>query len=417
MNLIEKILARESRRPSVVPGDVVVVDVECALMHDLSARSARRVFEEQVGGEIAHPDRLVVVFDHLFSPPSEDRAEVLRATRVFCRDRGITLFDCGNGNLHQVAAQAGLIRPGALVVGSDSHAPVHGVFGAFSAWLGNDSYAATVMPFSRAWFRVPETIRIELVGETRPGTTARDVALWLTGRIGEGALNYQAIKFCGEYVDGLSVWDRWLLTLMAVDIGAKCAYLEPDATTEAFAASVGIEEYETVRDDPGTEFAATWRWDVGDIEPQLAVPPSVGNVHPVADFAGTRVDWAELGGHGGGRLDDVLMARDVIAARPKDPHVNFNVVPGTRHVFAEALTAGAVRDLHAGGATWFPPSTGANQALNMGAMADGESMISTHVRNFPGRNGSPKAEMYLGSALTVAASAAHGVITDPREML
>jgi 3-isopropylmalate/(R)-2-methylmalate dehydratase large subunit len=417
VNLIEKILARESGKRSVQPGDVVVVDVELALLHDLSARSARKVFEEKVGGDIAHPERITVVFDHLFSPPSEDRAEVLRATRVFCRQYGIPLYDCGNGNLHQVAAQAGLIRPGALVVGSDSHAPVHGALGTFSAWLGNDSYAATVMPFSRAWFRVPETVAIELVGDTPPGTTARDVALWLTAQIGEGTMNYQAVKFHGEYVRNLSFWDRWLLTLMAVDVGAKCVYIEPDQTTADFAASVGVTDYEFVTDDPGTEFADSWRYDVTGLPPQIAAPPTVGNVHPVADYAGVRLDWAELGGHGGGRLDDVLAAASVLGAHPKHQETNFNVVPGSRHVFSEALRLGAVGTLHENGATWFPPSTGGNQAVNMGAMAEGETMISTHVRNFPGRNGSPKASMYLASALTVAASAANGKITDPREML
>ena len=347
MNLIEKILARESSRSKVEPGDVVVVDVECALLHDLSARSARRVFEEQVGGELAHPDRIVVVFDHMFSPPTEDRATVLRATRQFCRERGLRLFDCGNGNLHQVAAQNGLIRPGALVIGSDSHSPVHGVFGAFSAWLGNDSCAATVLPFSRAWFRVPETILIELTGEPRPGTTARDIALWLTGRVGEGALNYQAIRFCGDYIDGLSLWDRWLFTLMAVDIGAKCAYMEPDEEVERFAASVGVDGGELLRDDPGYRYAQRWSWDVSAVEPQIAVPPTVGNVHPVSEYVGTPVDWAELGGHGGGRQVDFELALDAMGDGTCSPTVNFNLVPGTRHVFSQALESGLVADLHA----------------------------------------------------------------------
>jgi 3-isopropylmalate/(R)-2-methylmalate dehydratase large subunit len=417
VNLVEKILARESGRGQVAPGDVVVVDVERALLHDLSARSCRKVFEEKVGGEITHPDRIAVVFDHQFSPATEERAEILRATRVFCRRYGIPVFDCGSGNIHQVAVQAGLIRPGALVVGSDSHSPVHGALGAFSASLGNDSYAATVMPFSRAWFRVPETIEIELTGQTPSGTTARDVALWLTAQIGEGALNYQAVKFHGEYVQSLSFWDRWLLTLMAVDVGAKCVYIEPDQVTEDFARSVGVTDYEVVTDDPGTTFAASWSWDVSGLPPQIAAPPTVGNVHPVTDYMGITVDWAELGGHGGGRLDDVLTAARVLDGHPVYQYTNFNIVPGTRHIFAEALRLGAMATLHDNGATWFPASTGANQAVNMGAMSEGETMISTHVRNFPGRNGSPKSQMFLASALTVAASAVNGKITDPREML
>src|SRR5262249_7899757 len=158
---------------------------------------------------------------------------------------------------------------------SDSHAPVHGALGAFAASLGNDSYAATVMPFSRAWFRVPETIEIELVGETPPGTTARDVALWLTGQIGEAAINYQAIKFHGESVRTLDFWDRWLVTLMAVDVGAKCAYIEPGQTVADFATSVGVTDYEFVTDDADATFAASWRWDVTGLPPQIAAPPTV----------------------------------------------------------------------------------------------------------------------------------------------
>ncbi len=150
---------------------------------------------------MAHPERIITVFDHQFSPPTEDKATILRANREFCYRYGMPLYDCGSGNIHNVAVQNGHVKPGALVVGSDSHSPVQGVMGCFCAALGNDSYAATVMPFSKAWFRVPETIRVELTGQTKPGTTPRDVALWLCATIGEGKLNYQAIKFCGEYID------------------------------------------------------------------------------------------------------------------------------------------------------------------------------------------------------------------------
>ena len=417
MNLIEKILAKKSGRTKVAPGDVVVCEVDCALMHDLSARSCRLVFEKQVGGHIAHPERLITVIDHMFSPPTEEKAAILAGIRDFSYRHGMPLYDCGSGNIHNVAMQMGHIRPGDLVAGSDSHSPVHGVMGTFCASLGTDSYAATVMPHSKAWFKVPETIRIEITGQTRPGTTARDVALWLCAEIGEGAINYQAIKFCGEYIDSLSFWDRWLFTLMAVDVGAKCAYMEPDKTTIDFATSVGVKDYEVLKDDPGTTFSANWTYDVSTLEPQISFPPTVGNVAPIREYAGTPIQWAELGGHGGGRLLDVELAAHVLAKKAKHERVNFNVVPGTRHVFAAASRSGDVALLHERGATWFPASTGSNQAVNMGAMAAGEAMISNHVRNFPGRNGSPKAQMFLASSLSVAAAAATGKITDPREFL
>jgi 3-isopropylmalate/(R)-2-methylmalate dehydratase large subunit len=417
MNLIEKILARSSGRAKVAPGDVVVSEVDCALLHDLSARSCREVFEKKVGGELLHPERIITVFDHQFSPPTEEKAAVLLANREFCYRHGMPLYDCGSGNIHNVAMQNGHIKPGAMVVGSDSHSPVHGVIGCFCASLGNDSYAATVMPFSKAWFKVPETINIDITGQTMPGTTPRDVALWLCAQIGEGKINYQAIRFCGEYIDSLSVWDRWLFTLMAVDVGAKAAYIEPDATTIAFADSLGLTDYEIVTDDPNTTYVANWRWDVTGLEPQICFPPTVGNVVSIRDYVGTPVQWAELGGHGGGRLDDVETAARVLAQKPKHDRINFNIVPGNRHIFSEAAKSGDLELLHRQGATWFPASTGANQAVNMGAMAAGEAMISTHVRNFPGRNGSPKANMFLASALTVAAAATAGKIIDPREFI
>ena len=417
MNMLEKILAKRSGRKKVAPGDVVVCEVDCALLHDLSARSCRVVFEKQVGGKLAHPERIVTVFDHQFSSPTEEKANSLHGTRQFCYRNDMPLFDCGSGNIHNVAVQYGYIRPGELVVGSDSHSPVQGAMGTFCASLGNDSYAATVMPYSKAWFRVPETIRVEITGQTRPGTTARDVALWLCATMGEGKVNYQAMKFCGEYIDSLSFWDRWLITLMAVDVGAKCAYIEPDKVTTDFADSLGLKDYEVLKDDPGTKFVEEWRYDVSKLEPQVSFPPTVGNVANVRDYAGTPIQYAELGGHGGGRLLDVELAAHVLAKKPKNGRVNFNIVPGSRHVFSEAARSGAVALLHERGATWFPASTGSNQAVNMGAMAAGETMISNQVRNFPGRNGSAKANMFLASAMTVAASATAGKITDPREFL
>lgn len=417
MNLIEKILARSSGRAKVKPGDVLVCDVDCALLHDLSAQGCQEVFEQEVGGAIARPEHIVTVFDHQFSPPTEEKARDLARTRAFCLEHGMTLYDCGNGNIHNVAMQQGHIKPGMLVVGSDSHSPVQGVIGCFSTSLGNDSYAAMVMPHAKTWLRVPETVEVELTGQTPKGTTARDIALWLCAQVGEGHLNYQGIKFSGEYIASLPFWDRWLFPLMAVDVGAKCAYIEPDAETLAFARSIGLDDYEVVTDDPGTVFAGHLRYDVGKVEPQISFPPTVGNVAPIRDYVGTPIQWAELGGHGGGRTIDVRAAAHVLAQKPKARGVNFNIVPGNRQVFADAVASGDAAILHGQGATWFPPSTGSNQAINMGAMAAGEAMISTHVRNFPGRNGSPKASMFLASPLSVAAAATAGKIVDPRDFV
>jgi 3-isopropylmalate/(R)-2-methylmalate dehydratase large subunit len=416
VNLVEKILARAGGRASVEPGDIVVADVDRLIMHDLSGYLTAKVFEDEVKLPIRYPERVVMVFDHHFAPATEQQAAVLKSNREWARRHGIHLFDCGSGNIHNVAVRRGLIRPGMIVVGSDSHTPVHGVLGALAVALGNDSHAGTVLPYGKAWFKVPHTVRIELDGVVAPGTSPRDVALWLVGQMGEGSMIYAALEFAGPYVKALPFWDRWLFPLATVDLGAKCGYVEPDEVTEAFATGLPGAPYELMERSDGGEAATIRRYDVGGLGPQVACPPTVGNVKPVEAVAGTPVQWAELGGHGGGRLEDIRLAAAVLRDRKVHPDVRFNIVPASREVFAEAERSGLVLPLHEAGATWFPPSTGSNQAANMGAMAAGEAMISTHARNFPGRNGSSEAQMYLASAASVAASAVTGHITDPREI-
>lgn len=412
MTFAERVLARASGQPRVAPGEVVIAEIDLLILHDLSGYLTAKVFEERVGRPVAHPERVVMVFDHIFSPATERDANVLQFNRAWANRHGIKLLDCGNGNIHNAVVRNGYVAPGMIVVGSDSHTPVHGALGAFAAGLGNDSHAGTVLPYGKAWFRVPSTIRIELTGTLRGGATMRDVALWLVGEIGEGGAVYKALEFTGPLVEAIGPEDRWLLPLITVDVGAKSGYVEPDERTRAFLHSVGVpaDAGHELSPDGHAEYEATWTYDVSELVPQVASPPSVGNVGPVASIAGTPIQWAELGGHGGARIEDIRVAAEILDRRPKDPGVRFNIVPSSRQVFAQAVSEGLVGRLHAAGATWFPPCTGSNQAVNMGAMAAGERMISTHSRNFPGRNGSTEAEMYLASAETVAASAALGEI-------
>jgi 3-isopropylmalate/(R)-2-methylmalate dehydratase large subunit len=417
MNLVEKVLARASDRQSVEAGEVVVANVDRLVMHDLSSYLTSRVYEERIGTPLPYPERVVIVFDHHFSPPTEQQADVLNANRAWAKKRGAQLFDCGNGNIHHVLMRNGLAQPGTIVVGSDSHTPVHGAVGALAVALGNDSHAGTVMPFGKAWFKVPEVIQIEISGEPAPGTTARDVALWLVKELGEGSLIYKGIEFTGPYIKGLTFWDRWLFPVLCVDLGAKCGYIEPDDVTREFVATLPGSRPELIVNGDGDNITEVRRFDVDGLGPQVACPPTVGNVVAVDQVVGTSLQWAELGGHGGGRLEDIELAAAIMKGRRVHPDLRFNVVPSSRDVFTQALNAGLVAALHEAGATWFPPSTGSNQTANMGAMSAGEAMISTHSRNFPGRNGSAKAHMYLSSALTVAASAVEGRIADPRALL
>jgi 3-isopropylmalate/(R)-2-methylmalate dehydratase large subunit len=415
---VEQILARASGQASVRPGEIVVANVDRLIMHDLSAYLTAKVFEEQVGGTIRYPDRVLIVFDHNFSPATLTNAEVLKYDRQWAARHGVQVADCGSGNIHNVVARRAGIKPGMVVVGSDSHTPVHGAVGAFATGLGNNSHAGTVLPFGKAWFRVPDTALVRLEGANAPGVSARDVALWLVGAIGEGGARYLALEFGGEYVESLPFWDRWMFPLITVDVGAKSGFVRPDDVTRRHLEHQGIPWTEDPLSEPLPlgEYDTIWQWDVSDLGPQVACPPSLGNVKPIEAVAGTPVQTAELGGHGGGRIEDIRVLAEVLSRHPKHPDVRVQVVPSSREAFHDALAEGLVETLHAAGATWFPPSTGSNQAVNMGAMAAGEAMVSTHARNFPGRNGSPEASMYLASALTVAASAVQGCLADPREL-
>jgi homoaconitase/3-isopropylmalate dehydratase large subunit len=228
---------------------------------------------------------------------------------------------------------------------------------------------------------------------------------------------YKALEFAGPTIQAASVSDRLLFTLMAVDVGAKTGYVDPDEKTVAYTRQWTDRPFEVLRNDPDATYEHEWRLDVGQLEPQVACPPTIGNVHPVSTVAGTPITHAEIGGHGGGRIDDVRVLAAMLEGHQVHPDVRLQVVPNSRWVFLQALREGLVESIYRAGGNWFPAGAGSNQATNMGALAPGERMLSTQPRNFPGRNGSPEAEVFLASAATVAASAIRGTIADPREFV
>jgi 3-isopropylmalate/(R)-2-methylmalate dehydratase large subunit len=419
MNVIEKILAAKSGKRAVEPDEVVITSVDLMVMHDLSANFVMKVFEGEMGAAaLANPDKLVFAFDHNFAPATREAAEALAAVRKFAaRHKVRHLFDSGCGSIHHVIMEAGLAAPGMVIVGCDSHTPMYGGLGAFATGIGNNSMAALGFAHESGWFKVPHTIKLHFHGAMGPGVMARDVSQYTIGRLGEDGAIYKAIEYAGPYIEGLSVVDRCLFPLQAIDVGGKCGYINPDAKTAEFVRALpGERSVELVRNDPDVRYAEVIDIDVGAIEPQIACPPTVGNVKPIDAAVGIPIDVAEAGGSTGGRLSDIRTLAKCFANAKVHPGVRLQVVPATRGVYLAALREGCFEILHQAGANIFPPSAGSNQAFNMGALAADEVMISTQARNFPGRNGHPKARHFLGSALTVAASAINGKITDPRSL-
>jgi 3-isopropylmalate/(R)-2-methylmalate dehydratase large subunit len=317
--------------------------------------------------------------------------------------------------LHHVIIENGLWAPGQVIIGCDSHTPIYGALGVFATGVGNNSMAALGFQHGRAWFRVPATIQVFLHGTTPNGVAPRDVAQYVVGHMGEDSAIYRAIEYGGPYIQSLSIEDRMLFPLMSIDLGAKASFINPDEKTTAYAQSLSnFKDFDLMTNDAKVNYEKVIDIDVSKLEPQVACPPTVGNVKPVGDVAGVPIDIAEIGGSTGGRLDDLRVAASVLRGRRVPSDVRLQVVPANRSVYKSALKEGLIEVLHDAGAVIFPPSAGSNQAVNMGAMAEAEVMISNQARNFPGRNGHPKARHYLGSARTVAASALTGKITDPR---
>lgn len=418
MNMVEKILAKASGRKQVAPGEIVVAKVDLMVMHDLSSNFVMKVFENEMGGgSIARPDRIAFVFDHNFSPASLEAAEALAAVRGFVSKHKIDhLFDSGSGSLHHVIIESGLWGPSQVIIGCDSHTPIYGALGAFATGVGNNSMAALGFGRDLAWFRVPETILVELRGEPGNGVSARDISQFLVGHLGEDGAVYKAVEYGGSYIEALSIDDRLLFPLMSIDLGAKSGFINPDDKTLEFARRFsGCKDFELFKNDPGTTYADIIEIDISKIEPQVACPPTVGNVKSVREVIGVPVQVAEIGGSTGGRLVDIRVIAERLKGRHVYSGVRLQVVPATRGVYLAALREGLLESLVEAGATIFPPSAGSNQAFNMGALTRDEVMISTQARNFPGRNGHPEARLYLASAGTVAASALAGKIADPRE--
>jgi 3-isopropylmalate/(R)-2-methylmalate dehydratase large subunit len=416
MNMIEKILARASGKKQVAPGDVVVANVDRMVLHDLSSNLVAKVFEQEMGGgEIFDPSRIVFVFDHTFSPPSQRDAEVLTEARRFATKHGIRVFDSGSGSLHHVIIENGLWAPGQVIIGCDSHTTAYGALGVFSTGVGNNSMAALGYAHGKCWFRVPQTFQVFLHGQLRRGATPRDVAQYLEGFLGEDNAVYQAVEYAGPFIESLSMEDRLLFPLMSIDLGAKCGFINPDEKALEFARTHSrSSKWEMFTNDPNGKYERVVDIDVSTLEPQIACPPTVGNVKPVGEAVGIEIQLAEIGGSTGGRLCDIRTLAQRLEGEHVHPNVRMQVVPATRGIYLAAIKEGLIEVLMEAGAIIFPPSAGSNQAVNMGAMSEGEAMISNQARNFPGRNGHPKARVYLASADTVAASALAGKITDPR---
>ena len=412
MHAIEKILAKAAGKETVVTGEIVNCKVDLAGINDLYLQTIRS-FYEMGGSKVHDPGKVVVFLDHYAPASTITQADNQKQFREFCWSQGIDLLmDIDQGVCHQVLADKGLSYPGMVLVVTDSHTTTHGAFGAFGTGVGATDLA-TIMLTGQLWFRVPEIIRINLEGKLPRGVYAKDIILKVIGELGAEYGVYKAVEFTGSALQHLSVSERMAMCNMTTEMGAKTSYIQPDAITLDFLKDKVKHEYEIFTTDPGYQYAAEHTFDVSNLTPQVAAPHSVDNVFAIAEHIGRPVNQAFLGTCTGGRVEDLAVAAQILKGKKINPRTRLVVVPASKGVFLEAMAKGYIQTLVEAGATFVTPGCAACLGTHQGMIASGETCITASSRNFPGRMGHNKAEIFIGSPAAVAAAALEGKIVDP----
>ena len=419
MHALEKILAKNSGRASVAAGEIVTAKIDFAEINDLYLQTVYS-FYEMGGKRVWDRERAAFVFDHYAPAPTIKTAANQREMREFARKNDLRFhFDTNSGVCHQVMPEAGVVYPGMIVVATDSHTTTHGAFGAMGTGCGATDMACILMT-GEMWMRVPEVIEIRLEGQAPKGVFPKDVILHVLGRIRADGAVYRAIDFTGSYVEGLDVAGRMTVCNMAVEMGAKTAYMQPNQDVLEYVSKRAVRPFEVMETDPGFKYAERYVFDVSKLEPELACPSSVENVHTLQSVIAdgpVRLDQGYIGSCTGGRVEDIAVAAKILRGRHIPAWTRLIVIPASAEVMQDCMAAGYIQDLMAAGATISTPGCGACLGAHEGILAPGEVCITSTNRNFPGRMGSTEARMYLASPATVAASLLNGCITDPRPYL
>ncbi len=413
----EKILAKKAGVDSVVPGRIVTVRPDHLLTHDNTSAIIAKVNRELDEYGLVSRDLPVIALDHVVPAATEKAAEGHKRVREFVEKYRVKhFFDVGEGVCHQLMLEKGLALPGTLVLGSDSHTCTYGALNVFAAGIDRTE-AAVLLLTGETWLKTPETIKVTLSGTFPRGVMGKDLVLRMVGDVKAGGATYKAVEFHGDLA-GLSMDDRFTVANMGIEMGAKLAIFPVDAASRAYLEEHAPgAEYESVWADVDASYCFSISYDLSALEPVVAKPHSVDNVAPLSEVAGLSVQQAFLGTCTNGRLSDLRAAAELLQGRRVAGGVRFLVIPASRSTLKAAIADGTLASLVDSGAMVGPPGCGPCLGAHMGLLAPGERCISSSNRNFRGRMGSKDSEIFLGSPLTVAASALTGVLTDPREFL
>ena len=402
--IVEKIISRHAGR-DVRKDEIVIAHVDGVMATDTTAPLAIKAFREMGGKRIWNSDKCFLVIDHAAPAPNEGIANLHKMMREFALEQGCTLFESGEGICHQLITEKGIVRPGQIFVGADSHTCTYGAFGAFGTGVGSTELGGILLT-GKIWLRVPNTLKIELKGIVPSGVQAKDMILYVLGRIGIAGATYQAIEFCGEAIAGLSLAGRMVMANMAVEMGAKAGFVHHEGLRLPY-------RFRPVAPDRDAFYHQTVTMDLSRMTPMVSLPHSPQNAVPVDEVEGEKIHCGFIGTCTNGRLEDLNAAARVLKGRRVHRDVRLLIAPASRQIFLEALRDGTVEVLTKAGGIFLPCSCGPCVGTHNGVLGDDEIAISTANRNFKGRMGNPRAKVFLASPTTVAASAIEGKIVNP----
>jgi len=417
MTITEKILAKHTGKDFVEPGELIMVDVDMALANDITGPVAIEEFKKAGAEKVFDRHKIALVPDH-FAPNKDIKsAELCKALREFAKEQEIEhYYEVGRmGIEHALLPEQGIVLPGDVVIGADSHTCTYGALGAFSTGVGSTDLAFAMMT-GKCWFKVPETIKFIYHGKLNPWVTGKDLILHTIGDIGVDGALYKAMEFSGDALSYLTMDERFTMTNMAIEAGGKNGIMEPDEMTLEYVKQRAKRPYEIFKSDDDAKYSAIIEYDVAKIGPKVALPHLPENVVDVEEAQDIAIDQVVIGSCTNGRLEDMRMAAKVLKGHKVHPYVRLIVIPATQQVYMDMIKEGIMEIFIEAGAVVSTPTCGPCLGGYMGILAKGERAISTTNRNFVGRMGHPESEVYLSSPAVAAASAITGKITHPREV-
>ncbi len=416
MTLVEKILAAHTDKKEVSPGEFINARVDLILANDITAPIAIREFQRIGVGKVFDPKKVVMVPDHFVPNKDIASAEQAKLMREFCYEQGVIYFEVGRmGIEHVLLPEQGLVLPGDVVIGADSHTCTYGALGALATGMGSTDIAAA-MATGDIWMKVPPTIKLIYHGTLGEWVGGKDLILFTIGDIGVDGALYSAMEFTGEAIDALSIDGRFTMANMAIEAGAKAGVFRVDNKTQLYIKPRAKRPYMVYEPDGDAEYSQVFEYDVSALEPQVALPHSPANTKPISQVGDIEINQAVIGSCTNGRLEDLRLAAQILKGKKVHPRVRCIILPGSQQVYLDALREGLIGIFIRAGAAVSTPTCGPCLGGHMGVLADGERCISTTNRNFVGRMGSPKSEVYLANPAVAAASAIVGKIASPTEV-